>query len=291
MRILGINASSIQKLIPPVAPSNVVATINATGIEVTWVDNSNNEDNFIIQRSVNGGTYGTIATLVAGVVSYQDDTARAELDTVTYKVAASNAAGDSSYTIGNTVEVPLNAPSNLNTVLNSNDSISMSWQDNSAKNTRHIWEHSIDNGAWTMEGPGAYTLEGDNNAVTETNFIEGTSVRIGVSAWEHNLDKYSARTIGSTSHVIGPNAPTGAAVADIGIDLEITWTDNSAVETGYEVEVSINGGAWNNFTTTVANATSTTYRPMNGNDYQFRVRAIGDGPASAYSTTAVITAA
>ncbi len=55
----------------PAAPSNLVATTKSRSqIALTWSDNSTNEANFILERSLDGVTYTTAATLVAGKISY-----------------------------------------------------------------------------------------------------------------------------------------------------------------------------------------------------------------------------
>ena len=81
--------------IPPQAPNNVQATPQGNGdILITWNDNSNNEQAFIIERSEdNGATFNVIqANLAANSTSYTDSNVVGG-QTYTYRVSASNAIG------------------------------------------------------------------------------------------------------------------------------------------------------------------------------------------------------
>jgi hypothetical protein len=84
------------------APSNLIATaISGTRIDLTWTDNSNNEDGFKVERSLDGITFTQIATVGGNVTKYSDTT----LTCATfyqYRVRAYNANGNSAYS--NTVK-------------------------------------------------------------------------------------------------------------------------------------------------------------------------------------------
>ncbi len=83
---------------PPQAPSNLsAASTGQTSISLTWVDNSNNEDSFVLERSTgNESNYAVIATLSSNVTSYNDGGLTSET-TYYYRVKAQNGAGASSY--------------------------------------------------------------------------------------------------------------------------------------------------------------------------------------------------
>jgi len=83
---------------PPVAPSNLSATaVSSSQINLSWQDNSNNETGFKIERKTGaGGTWSEIATVGAGVRTYQN-TGLAANTTYCYRVRAYNSAGNSGY--------------------------------------------------------------------------------------------------------------------------------------------------------------------------------------------------
>ncbi len=82
----------------PSAPSGLTATtVSSSQINLSWTDNSSNEDGFKIERKTGStGTWAQIATVGAGVTGYQN-TGLSASTTYYYRVRAYNAAGDSAY--------------------------------------------------------------------------------------------------------------------------------------------------------------------------------------------------
>jgi len=92
-RFSGVLAGSLLLLTVLASP---VEAITAQ-LQLTWTDNSANEDGFKIERSI--GTTGALAQIgVTGisVTSYTDSTL-ADATTYCYRVRAFNPAGDSDY--------------------------------------------------------------------------------------------------------------------------------------------------------------------------------------------------
>ncbi|MEK7310091.1 MAG: fibronectin type III domain-containing protein [Planctomycetota bacterium] len=80
---------------PPNAPSNLIATAQAIDkIQLTWQDNSGDEDGFKVYRSPNGITYTQIATNTANSTIYSDMPVSPSV-LYYYRVMAYNAYGDS----------------------------------------------------------------------------------------------------------------------------------------------------------------------------------------------------
>jgi len=100
-------------LSPPDAPSNCTASyVSDSQIDITWTDNSDNEDGFKIERSVDGGAFTQIATVGANVTSYSDTTTSAG-HKYEYRVCAYNAAGDSAYSLSNAIWTSPTPPTDL----------------------------------------------------------------------------------------------------------------------------------------------------------------------------------
>jgi hypothetical protein len=101
--VTGGRINAFNSLMIPISPGNLAANaVSGNQIDLSWTDNSSNEDEFIIERSSDfGGTYSQVAT-VAGVggtgtgVSYNDTGVSAGLFYY-YKVSAKNTYGDSAY--------------------------------------------------------------------------------------------------------------------------------------------------------------------------------------------------
>jgi hypothetical protein len=83
----------------PAAPS-ALAVVSGQGkgsAIVNWIDNSNNEQNFLLERSASlSGGYVQIATLSANARTYTDNTLFRKT-TYFYRVRAGNSGGTSGY--------------------------------------------------------------------------------------------------------------------------------------------------------------------------------------------------
>ena len=97
----------------PTAPSGLTATaVTSTSISLGWVDNSNNELNFIVERSADGTTGWTVVKTVPALGILTTDSALTALTQYFYRVKATNATGDSAYSnVANTTTLTATAPS------------------------------------------------------------------------------------------------------------------------------------------------------------------------------------
>ena len=81
----------------PSTPSNLSAiSISSSQINLTWVDNSDNEDGFKIERKLIGGTYAEIKIVPANTTTYSDTGLKSNT-TYYYRVRAYNSYGNSNY--------------------------------------------------------------------------------------------------------------------------------------------------------------------------------------------------
>jgi chitodextrinase len=101
------SATTPSAIAPPAAPSNLTTTTVATNqVGLAWTDNSDNEDNFRIERSTGlSGTWAEIATVAAGVTTFSD-TGVSPQTAYSYRVRAHNAGGDSAYSNEVSVTTP-----------------------------------------------------------------------------------------------------------------------------------------------------------------------------------------
>jgi hypothetical protein len=104
-------------------------------VDLNWVDNSDNETSFKIERGPDGINFSQIGTVGANITTYSDTTV-VESTTYYYRVRASNAFGDSGYsntasatTPACPVEPPA-APSNLQ-LKGKRGRVELDWNDNS----------------------------------------------------------------------------------------------------------------------------------------------------------------
>jgi glucose/arabinose dehydrogenase len=87
----------------PDAPVDLLATTpRYNRVNLTWKDRSSNEGAFVVERSVNSVDFDPIASVAAGVTSYID-VYRAAATTYYYRVRATNAVGNSAYSVVSSV--------------------------------------------------------------------------------------------------------------------------------------------------------------------------------------------
>lgn len=82
---------------PPDAPTNLAVTLVTSGrVDLSWTDNSVNEEGFAIERSDSGAPFVQVATVSANVQTYSDF-GLAPGTSFQYRVAAFNLRGNSAY--------------------------------------------------------------------------------------------------------------------------------------------------------------------------------------------------
>jgi FtsP/CotA-like multicopper oxidase with cupredoxin domain len=191
-RVVAFNAAGDSPSAPvtvsppgPAAPTNLqVPAFTSSLIYLSWRDNSNNETSFAVWRSTNGGPFAQIATVtrtaaqrtsVGGTVTYTNNGV-AIGNTYAYYVTAVNASGPSapSNTVTVSLKVPA-APSNLAgaavriTGSTSNDSVTLTWTDNSNNET-------------------SFQIQRAGNS-TFTSFVSTSTVGANVTSFTQNVSR------------------------------------------------------------------------------------------------------
>ncbi|MCL5884134.1 MAG: fibronectin type III domain-containing protein [Deltaproteobacteria bacterium] len=120
----------LPPLSTPSAPFGLVATpVSGSAISLAWVDNSSNEDSFVIERRTGAGPFLVIATPSTNDSAAYSDGLLDERTTYTYRVKARNSLGDSGYTNESTATPLLATPGNATAVAVSSTLVNISWTD------------------------------------------------------------------------------------------------------------------------------------------------------------------
>jgi hypothetical protein len=145
-------ANILNRFITPVPanPTNLTATGTTSNggklkINLAWTDNANNETGFLVERSLDKGTFAQIGSTAANVTSYSDTTAVSGT-IYNYRVAAYNVGGNSGYSntaVAGASSAPA-APSKLSAAAVSTSKINLAWQDNSTNENGFAIERSLD---------------------------------------------------------------------------------------------------------------------------------------------------
>jgi hypothetical protein len=117
---------------PPTAPTSLTAVpLNISQIRLAWMDNSANEDGFIIE-SKTGKTWSQIATVGSNIATYTSSGLLAGTKH-SYRVKAYNSGYISNYSNAASAKTfALTAPSNLTATAVSSTQVNLSWNDNSS---------------------------------------------------------------------------------------------------------------------------------------------------------------
>ncbi|MBI5353042.1 MAG: multicopper oxidase domain-containing protein [Chloroflexi bacterium] len=290
---------------PPADPSALSAVQNiGTSVDLTWTDNSDNEDNFVIERAVNGGAFvPDFATLPADTTTYTDSAATAG-NTYDYRVMATNVVGLSTYSSAYSnvatvaVVTPPAVPTNLTaTLLALQQSAQLTWRDNTTTETGFVIERSFNGGAFSvLTTVAAKAGSGTNVTYTDLGLLPGNVYTYRVRAVNGAMSSVYSNTafVGPVSAPTAPTNLTGTLINNP-LRVNVTWRDNTSTESNFILERSVNGGGFT-FLANVpyrANLGNTvTYADTSvllGNTYDYRVLSMNVIGSSPYSNTFSIT--
>ncbi len=171
--------ASTQAAQPPATPSGLTATGVATNqINLTWIDNSGNEDGFNLERSTNGGNYTSLALLTAGATSFADTNLPAGT-TYFYRVQAFRSCwGNSAYSTPASAATLL-PPAPITPVglvaIPGNGKINLSWLTSAGASSYNLKRS-------TSSGSETNLLNTTGTSYTDTGVVNGTTYYYVVSS-------------------------------------------------------------------------------------------------------------
>ena len=228
--------SNIATAIVIAAPSTLVATpINAGQVNLTWADNSTNETGFSIERCTGVGctTFAQIGTAAANAVAYSDLTT-APITTYIYRVIATSSAPVGQSLPSNTVSaitqdlIPV-APTALIATVVSASQVDLGWTDNSLNEVSFVVERAVDGGAFATLA----TLGANVTAYSDITVAVDHTYDYRVMAT--NTGGASGYTNTATAIIIAAPSTLVATPINAG-QVDLTWADTSANETGFSIE-------------------------------------------------------
>jgi hypothetical protein len=263
---------------------NLIATGGQNQITLTWDDVFETETGFAIYRSTSeGGAYSLITTTASNAVSYTD-TGLNETTTYYYKLVAVGASSHEYTTSGITV---LPAPSGLIVAPASSSQINLTWTDNSSSETGFEIERSNSSGS----GFGLIVTTAANaTSYNDTGLNSNTTYYYRVRAIGSVNSQYTAESSATTSPAL--NAPSNLqATAISSTRIDLSWTDNSSNETGFEIHrASSSGGSFSLIHTTTANVTTYSNTGLTASTaYYYKVRAVNGSGNTSFTLEATAT--
>ncbi len=281
-------SSPINVVTLPSVPSNLAATaVSSSRIDLSWQDNSNNEDGFKIERKTGAGSFVQIDQVGPNQTTYSN-TGLTASTTYTYRVRAFNSAGNSGYSneaSATTLSIPQPpaAPSNLAATAVSSSQINLTWQDNSNNEDGFKIERKTGAGSFVQidqVGPNqtTYSNTGLTASTTYTYRVRAFN-SAGNSGYSNEA---SATTLSIPQPPVTPSNLAATAVSSSRIDL--SWQDNSNNEDGFKIERKTSAGSFVQIDQVGPNQTTYSNTGLTASTtYTYRVRAFNSEGNSGYS--------
>lgn len=271
----------------PKAPGGMsVTAIDGNIVTLAWTDRSAREDGYELERSAGDDRhFAALAALPADASDYRD-TNLAGNTTYYYRVRARFFGMRSDWS-ETAVAATFAAPSGLRVQATSPTEILVQWYDNSLTEEGFELERApVGSDSWTLH----QTLSSDQVSYRDQGLSEGDAYSYRIRAFTSlGVSGYSNQASAQTP----PLAPSGlsATVTAIRTAVDLSWTDNSSVETAYEVERRIGDrGAFTQLAVLAAGSTSYRDAGLEGSTrYTYRVRAKLDTLFSVWSNEASAT--
>ena len=282
-------------------PAGLTATVvSGTQINLSWTGNSGNANitGYTISTNTNDTFTGASYTNVSGAGATTLNKTGLYPGTTYYfrvKAEGTSDAYDSLFTASvtaTTTSAAPNAPSGLGASVISASRIDLSWVDNSTDETGFELKRATDSG-FTQNVVWIGNIQG--TSYSNTGLASNTTYYYKVRAEGATQDSAYSSAVNATTNTSPdplPTAPSGmSATAVSASQINVSWTDNSNNETGFELKRATDSGFTQNVVW-VGNIQGTTYSNTGlapNTTYYFKVRAENAAGQSAYSSAANAT--
>jgi formylglycine-generating enzyme required for sulfatase activity len=265
------------------APDHVRVTKQSeTLIVLAWDDHNHNENfpnassAFEIEKSTDGMHFSQAAVTESDVKTVELNADFSTDSTYSFRIRTAEGTNKSAYSVPVPVKIDFPAPSNVVVTMFSESAVALQWHDNSSFETGFEIEQSTDGSAYALVASAAA------NETTKTivsSYNANTTYFFRVKA-------RSAKNLSAPSVVIPTSLLQSPAMVSVTQVTEtsasVTWTDNSTTESGFQIELSRDGGTYALEKETPANTTNAIVQGLQplGSSYSFRVRAKSTGNIS-----------
>lgn len=262
-----------------------VNVLSESSVKLDWVDNSGNEQGYLVQaRFLPTGTFFTADTTAANAQTHTLTLPNLPYPGLGYEFRVIAAYQESQSNLiqsapSNVVSanVPFNAASGVTATVVNETSVNLTWTDNSSVETKY--EVLVKRPTDTQYAILA-TLAANTTSYSVTGRPPGTTLEYAVvavytRAINDEIDSPLSNVASATTPL---NAPTVLAVQAGSVtekQLVLTWTDNSLAEGGFEIlsRTAGSGATPTQHALAAANATSATVAIPPGASLEFFVRA------------------
>jgi titin len=264
-------------------PSNLTATAaSSSQINLSWKDNSNDEQGFKIERKTGaGGAYSQVATVPANTTAYSN-AGLSPSTTYYYRVRAYSGTENGSYSneaSATTRGTPPPAPTGL-AASPSNASVTLSWAASAGATSYNVKRSTASGGPYATVATGVTAT-----SYTNTGLANGTTYYYVVSAVNANGEGANSAEASATP-LAPPAAPTGLTATASGTQISLAWTASTNA-TSYNVKrATVAGGPYASVVTGLTTTGYTDGGLASGTTYYYVVSAVGSSGEGANSAEA-----
>ncbi|MBN1696102.1 MAG: fibronectin type III domain-containing protein [Spirochaetales bacterium] len=283
----------------PASPSGLSVVSSATdSIELSWIDNADNETGFVIEYKTNFSDFKTAATLDADTTEYTHEDLLPGTR-YTYRIMAFNNAGSSGFSPEINVMTeeiphePPSAPDDLVAAVLSAHEIRLEWTDTADNEAGFVIEarsseEDIFTEIKTVSRDTRQTVIGSLSHSTTYFFRIKARNAAGDSAY---TGPASATTL--TPQPVPPSPPESfTAILSASSSIVLSWSDSSDIEEGFRI-FRRSGGNADFEVITVLGPDTTAYRDEGLESftvYTYRICAFNDTGDSAFvETSSIVT--
>ncbi len=281
------------------SPSNLIASFdpNKNSVKVKWSDNTILENGTVVERRTGlTGAYAQIGATAADQNTFLDTNITGS---TLYYYRAKHSTTEGFFTPYSNEDsayvpfVPLRAPSSLEiSEFVPNQIYGLFWTNNaSTEDGIELWRRDGDLSNFHILKIFPPRTQAYNDTITDVNLIYSYKVRAFLSGEYSNFSNIVSTAGGSSSIFRPTNLVASAVPNQLAVDL--TWTDNSDNELGFEIERRITGSTSFTRITKVAPNTQffrdETDGLFRGTSYDYRIRAYNGQGFSNYSNLYQVT--
>ena len=243
IRAYGVNDSSYTSekgattatcpVLLPSAPSDLQGTaVFSSQINISWIDNSDNEDGFKIEmKTVSSGIYSQVGSVATGITVYYATGLTCET-TYYFQVRAYNNAGDSDYSNEFSATMGLCAPTKLQATAVSLSEIDLSWTDNTnIEDGFKIERKAGSGGTYTQIG----TVSANVTSYKDTGLTCETTYYYRIRAYGVNDSDFSNEVSAETGSNCIPAPSNLSAIVVSSSQIDLSWDCNSNGIDGYNI--------------------------------------------------------
>src|SRR2546429_5458314 len=240
-RVIGVSNTvcATPLRLEPLAASKVAAVLlNTWTVQITWTDNSINEDGFRVERAgSDAGPWTALLTTSPGITSAQDGNSTPSQERVCYRVVAFNKSGDAPASNTACTAFPF-APTNLVAKAADGQTIDLTWTDNSAFEDGYEVQRCCQTG-WIVVA----TLPANAVSYRDAGLISNAQYSYTVRAKKDQGYSTYSNYASAITATAAPSAPVAQAYPASSNIITVSWYDTSGLAETFRVERSFDGGA------------------------------------------------